>query len=264
MISYNTKEVSVSEKNKKKYFLYIGILIIMILGFTTVLLPKDTFLMLVKEDGPFEDAGAFLFFITSVLFFVLFFRKDKFYQIKDREHFSTFSRRIFFLLLGLLFVVLLGEEISWGQRIIGFATPESIEAKNVQNEFNIHNLEFFHLRNEEKIRKTGIEAWFTAKKMFVYVFVMYLFIIPLLVKVSGAIKNLTNRFYLPVPMIELGILFILNILIFKAFKPLSDGTTGMLRGLAEVEEFNFALILFMLPLIWMGMPTKKISLSKIF
>lgn len=264
MISYKTKEMTLTEKKTTNYMLYIGIIGIMILGFTTVLLPRDTFLMLTAEDGPFESTAALLLMTTSILFFVLFFRKEKFYQIKDREYFSTYSKRIFFLLLGLLFFVLLGEEISWGQRIFGFETPEGIKEKNVQDEFNFHNLELFHLRNEEKVRKTGIQAMFTAKKMFIYLFVTFLFIIPICVRISEGFKNLTRRFYLPVPMVELGILFIINILLFKASKPFSDGTTSMLRGLGEVEEFNFALILFMLPFIWMGMPGKKLSLSKIF
>lgn len=260
MIGYKIKETSLADKKAKNYALYIGIIVIMILGFTTVLLPKETFLGLVKEDGPFENAGALMFLTTSVLFFMLFFSKNKFYKAEDREYFSSYFRRTFFLLLGLLFFVLLGEEISWGQRIIGFETPEGIEERNIQDEFNFHNLDIFHLRGEDKVRKTGIKAWFTAKKIFVYVFILYLFIIPLIVKYIEPIKNLAKQFYFPVPKIELGILFILNILLFKACKPLSDGTTGMLRGLAEVEEFNFALILLMLPLIWFGMPFKKLSL----
>jgi len=259
MIGYKIKETAVAAKKSKNYTLYFGLVLIMILGFTTVLLPKETFLSLVKEDGPFENAGALLFLTTSIMFFVLFFAQNKFYKPEDRAYFSSFSRRIFFLLLGLLFFVLLGEEISWGQRILGFETPDAIEERNIQDEFNFHNLDVFHLRGEDKVRKTGIAAMFTAKKIFVYVFISYLFLLPLAVKFIDPIKNLANRLYLPVPKIELGILFILNIILFKAFKPFSDGTTGMLRGLAEVEEFNFALILLLLPLIWLGMPSKKLS-----
>jgi hypothetical protein len=40
-----------------------------------------------------------------------------------------------------LFFVMGMEEISWGQRIIGFATPESIAAENWQGEFNLHNMQ---------------------------------------------------------------------------------------------------------------------------
>ena len=164
------------------------------------------------------------------------------------------------MLLGLLFFVLVGEEISWGQRIFGFATPEGMEEKNIQGEFNLHNMDFLHLKGEDRVRKTGIKAWFTAKKIFVYVFLLYLFFLPLAVKFIEPIRNLAKRLYVPVPKVDLGILFIINILFFKAFKPLTDGTTSMLRSLAEVEEFNFALILLMIPLLWYGFPSKKFSL----
>lgn len=33
-----------------------------------------------------------------------------------------------------------GEEISWGQRVLGFATPEGLDAINDQGETNIHNI----------------------------------------------------------------------------------------------------------------------------
>ena len=60
------------------------------------------------------------------------------------------TRRIALLALGaaaaLTFIV--GEEISWGQRVIGFETPEQIGAVNAQGEFNFHNSGFLHdLRN---------------------------------------------------------------------------------------------------------------------
>lgn len=40
--------------------------------------------------------------------------------------------------VGTAFIV--GEEISWGQRIFGWATPEQLEALNQQGETNIHNI----------------------------------------------------------------------------------------------------------------------------
>ncbi len=268
--SYNTKKMNVAEKVKKNYTLYIALIAIMVLGNFTVFLPRETFLALTVEDGPFENVAAIMLGLTAVLFFVLFFNKNKFYKTEDKAYFSTKSRRVFFLLLGLLFIVLLGEEISWGQRILGFETPENIEKRNIQNEFNFHNLDVFHLRTEkldsetgDTSRKTGLAFWLTAKKLLIYTFVTYLFLIPLGVRVSEAFRNLTRRFYLPVPMMELGILFILDVILFKAFKPFASEGTSMMRGLAEVEEFNFALILFMLPFIWIGMPLKKFPLSKI-
>ena len=43
-----------------------------------------------------------------------------------------------FFLCGLIFIV--GEEISWGQRIFGFATPETLSEINRQGESNLHNI----------------------------------------------------------------------------------------------------------------------------
>lgn len=50
------------------------------------------------------------------------------------------------LLLGwaVLLLLVAGEEISWGQRIFGVATPESLAASNVQGETTIHNLNGIH------------------------------------------------------------------------------------------------------------------------
>jgi hypothetical protein len=42
------------------------------------------------------------------------------------------------LCCGLLFLI--GEEVSWGQRIFGWETPESVAAVNKQEETNLHNI----------------------------------------------------------------------------------------------------------------------------
>lgn len=41
---------------------------------------------------------------------------------------------------GIVLLFFAGEEISWGQRIIGFATPDFLADLNFQGEFNIHNI----------------------------------------------------------------------------------------------------------------------------
>ena len=51
-----------------------------------------------------------------------------------------------------MFFVLAGEEISWGQRILGIATPESLKAVNVQEEFNFHNIDGIH----QHVRLVGV------------------------------------------------------------------------------------------------------------
>jgi hypothetical protein len=45
-----------------------------------------------------------------------------------------------YLLFGLGCFFIAGEEIAWGQRIIGFGTPETLEEINEQEEVTIHNI----------------------------------------------------------------------------------------------------------------------------
>lgn len=51
-----------------------------------------------------------------------------------------------------LFFLMAGEEVSWFQRQIGFATPETVAAHNWQGEFNLHN---FHTDITELLLYTG-------------------------------------------------------------------------------------------------------------
>lgn len=45
----------------------------------------------------------------------------------------------FFLLVGVIFFIIAGEEISWGQRILNIEVPDIIARNNTQGELNIHN-----------------------------------------------------------------------------------------------------------------------------
>lgn len=57
--------------------------------------------------------------------------------------FGPQSARLWRLILGLGlagFVVMIGEELSWGQHLLGFRTPAELATLNLQGEANIHNL----------------------------------------------------------------------------------------------------------------------------
>jgi len=53
---------------------------------------------------------------------------------------SIRNRRIFDGLVALFSLFIAGEEFSWGQRLLGFYSPEYFLANNFQQEVNIHNL----------------------------------------------------------------------------------------------------------------------------
>ena len=88
----------------------------------------DQWLMVIlaNEDGPYEDIEAAAYFIASFLLL---------YVVAARG-----VRNIWVLGIAILFFLVGGEEISWGQRLFAVATPETMREINVQGETNLHNI----------------------------------------------------------------------------------------------------------------------------
>ncbi len=57
-------------------------------------------------------------------------------------------QRYIYILAAIAFLFAFGEEISWGQRIIGFATPDFLLNINRQGEVNLHNINITHAKFE--------------------------------------------------------------------------------------------------------------------
>lgn len=110
-----------------------GVLILVALGmYATVLLPDDTITWLIKEERPLEGAGELGLLLCSILCLLLWRR--------ERRVGGPKWRMLSLLGLAFLFFVAFGEEISWGQRIFGWGTPDSLKSLNDQGETNLHNL----------------------------------------------------------------------------------------------------------------------------
>jgi hypothetical protein len=80
------------------------------------------------EDGPMEQFTAYSFFLASIVAF----------WIVGQRGFTL--RSTFLVLMGAFFFFAAGEEISWGQRIFSWESPEVMLKYNVQGETNIHNM----------------------------------------------------------------------------------------------------------------------------
>lgn len=93
--------------------------------------PGYYFRVAIREDGPFEYLTA-ISYLTASVFLVLSWRASR--SLGNR--FVSFG----FLAAGILFFLIFGEEISWGQRILGVETPDSIAEANRQGELTLHNL----------------------------------------------------------------------------------------------------------------------------
>ncbi|MDX9702521.1 MAG: hypothetical protein RBU23_05695 [Candidatus Auribacterota bacterium] len=100
----------------------------------------ETFKIFAREDGWAENLTAIFYFIAT-LFFIIYLIKC---HNKEQIYFLNFVGKYkFYILFLLMFLFIGGEEISWGQRIFNFSTPEDLLKINKQSEFNLHNIEFF-------------------------------------------------------------------------------------------------------------------------
>ena len=103
-------------------FLYLNIILLTCLHAYDV----QAYGNLTAEDSWVENGTAFLFFLTALLLLE-----------------TAASRRPAwpYILGALAFVFAAGEEISWGQRIFLFETPDYLRERSRQDEFNLHNIE---------------------------------------------------------------------------------------------------------------------------
>lgn len=154
----------------------------------------DLIRRLTSEDGPFETAGAAALLAASIASF-LAWRRDGFGN--DFGLFRT-RRNVVFFLLAILFFFGAAEEISWGQRLLGFATPAWLSALNHQGETNLHNL-------FEGTSRRFNPAFFNSVFWFLY----YL-AVPLGASVSRGFAARMARINVPVGPVWAGLLMAAN------------------------------------------------------
>ena len=90
--------------------------------------------------------------------------------------------------LGILLFIAAGEEISWGQRILGIKSSEYFLQNNAQGETNIHNL----VVNGVKINKLVFST------ILIAVLAIYLVLIPILYKTNKSVKNFMDNSGVPI------------------------------------------------------------------
>ena len=97
--------------------------------YNIILYSQETILnTLLNEDTYFELLTIVCAFATSVFLLM---------NIHKKEGYVVISYK---LILAILFFLFGMEEMSWGQRIIGWETPGNLSNLNYQNEYNFHNI----------------------------------------------------------------------------------------------------------------------------
>jgi hypothetical protein len=230
------------DKYISRYF-SVSILVIIISYLVYLFFKEETVNKLGREDGLFEYLSALSFLITSIFFFINFLNQKK----------------IVLVLFALIFFVGMGEEISWGQRIFNFGTPDYFKEKNIQNELNLHNLELFDSKNIDGQYKTGISYFLSINFLYKLFWLIYGIILPVVCSFSGIVKNVANKIGLPVPPVILGSLFLINWTICKIMLSflLPDGRSDQYYySVGEIREFGAAFIFMILGAYFYQITTK--------
>lgn len=216
------------EKKIKLNLFYFLFVVYIFITFHTLSFDGKYGSVLFHEDAYFEYIGFASFLITSIVFFVLFYR--------IRKNASTnFVLKVVILGLALLFFFGAGEEISWGQRILNIQTPEYLSEVNDQNEITVHNLNL----GEFDVITFGFDLfWLT--------FGVLLPFICLNQKIKSYAIN-----YLPISHWSVSILFLLNYFYAKVAKLLYvnvfiETVVPFVQAVQEIKESNYAVIFALL------------------
>ena len=223
----------------------IAVALLSILASYAVFLLPELARALAAEDRFFEVGTAICFFLAALILGSTWLKRS---GPNDFFVFET-KRNLFLLLLALLFLFGAGEEISWGQRLLGIEVPEAIRDRNVQGELNIHNLEVFN-RTEDGEPKTGVALLFSIERMFSLFWLSYCFLVPLLGRFWPVFSGFLGRINLPLVPLWLGVFFPLNYLVAKSVeKLLLVAGKPLAWQVSEVKEFLFSL-LFLIMALW--------------
>lgn len=220
------------DKHISRHFI-ISIFVIIISYLVYLFFKEDTVNKLGREDGLFEYLTALSFLISSMFFFINFLNQKK----------------IVLVLFALIFFIGMGEEISWGQRIFNFGTPEYFKERNIQDEFNLHNLDFFDSKNLDGQYKAGISYFLSINFLYKLFWLVYGIILPVVCSFSGLVKNVVFKISLPVPPVILGSLFLINWTVCKIMLSflLPDGrSVQYYYSVGEIREFGSAFIFMIL------------------
>ena len=203
------------------------------LTYASLGLPRDVIQLLAGREMVFETLGAVVFLIAAVGFFVAYRRSSGK---------ASAMHRLAYGLLGLLFVVACGEELSWGQHLLGFETPERLRSINAQEEFNLHNLSWLDSYDTSGNKKRGYRAWLNSNRLFDYFMATLLWLIPMGYRWVGWLRPLLLRLGTPILTPIWGLTLLTNVGASAVAELL--WVDGAFRHLAvsETRELNYAVV----------------------
>jgi len=221
--------------------IYVALAVYIALAYAVLAMGDRALAATIPEDHYFEIVGALSFLVTSFLFLYGFRLARK---TLDKS-WPSVLKQLLYLGLAVLFFFGAGEEISWGQRILGFETPQSISEVNKQEEFNLHNLSTWEA-----------SKFLDADRMFDLFWFLFAVLTPAVAFVAPSFRRFASQ-YVPIVFWGIGVLFLYNYLWAKLAKVLFNAAYAFERisftqAVQEIKESNYAIIFILVGLyaIW--------------
>ncbi len=151
---------------------------------------REAYYQAVQEDEFLEWATVWAFAVAAVVFAVAAVRQKR----------STGALPWFLAGVGLFCFFVAGEEISWGQRVLGYRPPVYFLEQNFQQELNVHNVV------DTSLRKLSLKA----------VILGYGVVLPLLALVPP-VRRLFGRMAVVAPTWTLAPAFLVSFYTYQAY-----------------------------------------------
>lgn len=166
---------------------------------------------------------------------------------------SGLRRRAPLLVLALLFFAAFGEEVSWGQHLFGFETPDTFERHNIQRELNLHNLRFLDTFTTEGEKKRGLGLLLNSNRLFDYFMAAIFLLAPLAAARSASARARLEALGVPLLPPAFAALLVLNLAataVAELF--LVGGRYDVHLAVSEIRESNYALLCCLASLYWLS------------
>ncbi|MEM7119297.1 MAG: hypothetical protein AAF614_43180 [Chloroflexota bacterium] len=227
-------------------YLYFVVLVLLGLTYLPLFFSEPIVDAFAREDRIFESLSAVYLFLASAAFALAYYRSRQ----PPHNNAHSLLKQLSYLGLALFFFVAAGEEISWGQRILGIETPEAIKEINYQDELTLHNLNAF--QGEDSVLPVNLSQLFIA---FGFAFGIG---VPLVALLFEPARRFFNSF-MPIVPLALGLFFAANYvyqkLILNFLRQFPDfylhPTMPTAQGVYEIREHGYAFV-FMLLAFYVG------------
>ena len=217
---------------------YVGIVLYLILAYSTLGWGEKWAAILYPEDHYFENVGAISLFAASAISLFAFMRALNMRDIL-RIH---WIKLLVYGALAMLFFFGAGEELSWGQRVFHIQSPSGLAQENIQQELKIQNLAI--------VEKA---SFLNANNIYTVFWMGFAVVIPFVSLVWKRFKQFSEKFT-PIVYWGIGVLFLLDYLLAKLgtlifVSVYNYQAMRFTQAVQEIKESNYELLFVFLSLL---------------